>query len=111
MASELAWFPGMVDSGPGCWLSSLDPGSGDMLQEHGSVSSEEGKGGGGWQCLLRGKVGLPAERVPRIGPTGSQELVGSVNGAPPTFTPTPVSYRSTTCTLRIFPLVRLPAGL
>lgn len=46
-ATKLAWFPGMVDSGPGCWLSSLDPGSGDMLQEHGSVSSEEGKWGGG----------------------------------------------------------------
>lgn len=27
-ATELAWFPGMVDSGPGCWLSSLDPESG-----------------------------------------------------------------------------------
>lgn len=27
-ATELAWLPGMVDSGLGCWLSSLDPGSG-----------------------------------------------------------------------------------
>lgn len=26
-AIELASFPGMVDSGPGCWLSSLDLGS------------------------------------------------------------------------------------